>query len=276
VVSCAISTGRLPPATVAQSSPAVGLDHIPVAVRDLARATSTYRALGFTLKPGRGHDDGIRNAHVKFPNGAGIELLTAPKAVDALSARYVEYLRAGEGPAFVSFHARDTERLHRVLRAGGYDFRQEGETTELLSRKFGFLFIVRDNRSPTDRPEHFVHANGATALQAVWIATPDSAALTRLLVALGGTQKRQRVLAPFVVDATVVTLDEGDVVILPEQRQILAGRPVIGAKFHVADLQRVRRTLAAAGIEPWTDAGSNERIVVDPSRTHGLWLEFSQ
>ena len=86
----------------------IGLDHIPVAVRDLEAASATYRALGFALKPGRPHANGIRNAHVKFPDGAGIELLTVPSAVDPLSTKYFDMIRAGEGPAFLSFHARDT------------------------------------------------------------------------------------------------------------------------------------------------------------------------
>jgi len=57
-----------------------GLDHIVVAVKDLEAAAERYRGFGFTLKPGRPHANGIRNLHVKFPDGTEIELLT----VDAL------------------------------------------------------------------------------------------------------------------------------------------------------------------------------------------------
>jgi hypothetical protein len=49
-----------------------GIDHIPLAVRDLEQASDAYRSFGFTLKPGRLHDDGIRNNHVKFKDGSGI------------------------------------------------------------------------------------------------------------------------------------------------------------------------------------------------------------
>jgi hypothetical protein len=201
----------------AQAPPTIGLDHVPVAVRDLEQASATYRALGFALKPGRQHANGIRNAHVKFPDGAGLELLTAPRAVDTLSAHYVALLRAGEGPAFISFHARDSGGLHAALREGGYEFRQEGGITDLLDPELAEVFLVRDNRSPTDRPEHFAHANGAVALGAVWVATDDGDALARLLVQLSGRQRRQPVLAPDSVHATVVTLAEGEVFILPER-----------------------------------------------------------
>jgi hypothetical protein len=211
---------------------------------------------------------------VKFPDGAGIELVTAPKAVDALTAHYVDLLRTGEGPAFVSFHARDTRQLHAALSEGGYEFRQEGEITELRLPEFAYLFMVRDNRSPTDRPEHFAHPNGATALSAVWIATEHGDALARLLVQLGGRQRRRQVLAPDPVEATVVSLAEGEVFILPKRHQVLAGRPVIGASFSVPDLSEVRRRLIQAQIKSWEGAGTAERVVVEPKVAHGMWIEF--
>jgi hypothetical protein len=65
-----------------------GLDHVPIAVNDLERAAAGYRRLGFALKPGRPHDNGIRNQHVKFRDGTELELITAPDARDALTRTY--------------------------------------------------------------------------------------------------------------------------------------------------------------------------------------------
>ncbi len=234
----------------------IGLDHIPLAVSQLDSAAAAFQALGFTLKPGRDHANGIRNAHVKFPDGAGIELITVPKGVDALSTHYWNHLQKGDGPAFVSFHARDTGRLHEALRDGGYTFEQRGEITTLSAPEFAFLFLVRDNRSPGDRPEHFAHANGATALRSVWIATEHGAALARLLETLGGRARVRTVAAPDSVEATVVELDAGEVVLLPAERQVVPGRPVIGAGFRVRGRARA------------------DRILIEPERAHGLWIEF--
>ena len=47
----------------------VGLDHIPIAVENLERAAERYQALGFVLETGTPHENGIRNQHVKFPDG---------------------------------------------------------------------------------------------------------------------------------------------------------------------------------------------------------------
>src|SRR6186713_1292892 len=90
----------LPPAP-----PSTGLDHIPIAVNDLGRASADYRALGFALKPGRPHDNGIRNQHVKFPDGTELELITAPAARDPLTTTYRRHLAQGDGPAFLAFFA---------------------------------------------------------------------------------------------------------------------------------------------------------------------------
>jgi hypothetical protein len=57
-----------PPSEERETAPVVtGLDHVPVAVTDLATAAERYRRLGSTLKPGRPHDNGIQNRHVKSP-----------------------------------------------------------------------------------------------------------------------------------------------------------------------------------------------------------------
>jgi catechol 2,3-dioxygenase-like lactoylglutathione lyase family enzyme len=258
----------------AEGGSLVGLDHIPLAVRDLEQASATYRALGFAIKAGRPHSNGIRNAHVKFRDGSGIELITAGAAVDSLTTRYLELLEDGEGPAFLGLHARDTDRLTAALRSGDHAFERDGNITRPRQPDLAYLFVVRDNRSATDRPEHFEHRNGATALRAVWIATGAGRELERLLLDLGGSSARRTVCAPDSVTATVVSVDRGEVVILPESHQVVAGRPIIGVSFQVADVEPVGRQLSSAGIAARIEAGAPGRVIVPPAETHGVWLEF--
>jgi len=96
------------------------VDHIPVVVADLERAEADFYAMGFSLKPGRTHTDGIRNAHVKFPDSTEIELITAPAAVDALTAEYRAKLRDGEGPVYFGLYAPDRVALAAKLGALGF------------------------------------------------------------------------------------------------------------------------------------------------------------
>lgn len=254
----------------------IGLDHIPVAVRDLDRAVATYRALGFAIKPGRPHANGIRNAHVKFGDGPGIELITADEAVDDLTARYRSLLADGDGPAFLALRAPDTDGLRAALRRGTYAFRRDNDLTVLRQPALDYLFFVHDNRSPTDRPEHFAHSNGARALIRVWIATDDRQDLERLLVALGASVRTDTVRAPEPGPATVASVENGEMIIVPAAHQLIKGRPIIGATFRVGDVAAVVRQLSAAGLSAREDeaAAGQRRVVIPPHEAHGMWLAF--
>ena len=233
-----------------------GLDHVPIAVADLEKAGDTYRRLGFALKPGRPHANGIRNLHAKFPDGTEIELITAPAARDPLTTKYRRHLAGGDGPAFLALYAPDEGRA-RGLGAPGY------------------VFFGPRNASPTDRPEHFAHPNTARALIAVWLAG-DLDAEKAFLRAAGATLTERMVHGPDAVEATVARLPEGEVVLLPPSRALVAGRPIVGVTLRVASLATARTVLSHAGVATRGRIGSESSVFVPPAAAHGLWLELRE
>lgn len=238
------------------AQPLARLDHVPIAVQDLDTAVADYQALGFAIKAGRPHANGLRNAHVKFRDGAGLELITAPAARDTLSAHYVALLAQGEGPAFMTLHAPDEADAAAALQAAGIAHRRDATGIELTDPALGWLFFTGDNRSPTDKPEHFAHANGACGMREVWVALDDTAPLTRLLTALGAQARDESRPAPLAAVARVFDLQAGGrIVVVPARHQVMPGRPVIGV------------VLAACG----SVAGR-----WPPGRTHGVWLSLSR
>ena len=235
------------------ASSIAGLDHVPIAVRDLEAAGRTYRRLGFALKPGRPHANGIRNLHAKFPDGTELELITAPRATDGLTRTYVSHLKAGEGPAFLAL----------FVPAGAPP-----------ADAPGYVFFGRRNHSPTDRPEHFAHANTADALVAVWLAG-DLAAERGMLRAAGATLEDATAAVPDPVPATVARLPEGKVLLLPPSRAIIRGRPIVGVTVRVKSAAAARRVLADGGV-PTRGAADGPTVFVPPEAAHGLWLEMRE
>lgn len=261
------------PAALAGDS-LVALDHMPLVVADLDAASRTYARLGFALKPGRRHSNGLRNQHVKFPDGSGIELLAPERGpMDALTARYHAELAIGEGPVFFALHARDHVRLERALRDAGMAFhREEGGALTLDDPSLSFLFFGGDNRSPTDRPEHFSHANSAIAMSGVWIALEPAASrlMARLLIALGAERDRDLMPLGDGVEAEVFALSNGRIVLLPLARRLHPHRPIVGVEFRVRDRSRIVGCARAADATETAHA-----CLVAPSDTHGLWMRFS-
>ena len=251
------TTGRHP-------RPLAGVDHVPVAVRDLKQAGETYRKLGFALKPGTPHANGITNLHAKFPDGTEIELITAPRATDALTSTYIEHLKQGEGPAFLALHARDQAAAGRMF------------PPEHPARRY--IFFGGLNRSPTDRPEHFQHANTAEALVSVWLAANDFSAERDLLRRSDVPIATEDAFVPRLVRTPVARFEQSSIVLLPATHQRVAGRRIVGASIAVRSLDAVANALRAGGIPPEavTTVSHVRSVFVSPDATHGWWIEFRE
>ncbi len=246
----------------------IGIDHIPTVVEDLDESSARYRELGFVLKPGRAHDNGLLNRHVKFKDGSGIELLSVPAAPkDELTRTYSALLRKGEGPAYLSFHARDSDARAAALNAADVGFSVTSGMTTLDDPRLGFLFFVEDNRSPTDRPEHFAHPNGAGAMSEVWLAVDEQTlvSLRTLFLALGAVETKKVVQAPDTTEAVVFHVQNGRVIVVQKRHQLINGREVIGATFRVS-----------VQSDADTDAviGGREGAGADSTPVNNLWLRF--
>ncbi len=269
-----------PPPEGPEDPPVVtGLDHVPVAVADLEAAADRYRRLGFTLKPGRPHDNGIENRHVKFADGTEIELITAPEARDALTAEYVQHLASGDGPAFLALYAPDLDRLAQRFDAASRPYSSSRATLSFPDADpLSYVFFGPRNASPTDLPAHFEHANGADSLIAVWLAGDDLSAERELLAMVGATFAEAKVRVPDIALATVARLEEGEVVLLPGSRQLVPGRRIVGATLRTKSLSAAREALTDGGLAVPAPVSTEDgtSIFLSPDLTHGIWLELRE
>jgi Glyoxalase-like domain len=279
-VSVAAGSGVIETNATPTKRPLVRIDHIPLAVHDVEAAAVAYRRLGFTIKPGRFHSDGIRNMHVKFANGAGIELITASAPTDDLTRRYLALLAQGEGPAFVGFYTPDLRALEQRLNQSGTAYTHDDNTLVFNDRSlaWSFMFDVL-NLAPNEKAEYFRHSNTANATLGIWIAGGDQSRIVELFKVLGAPVERRKVYVPDPVLAEVATVaDAGEVILLPATRQILPGRPIVGIVFQVQDLNALNRTIDTVGVIPALTRETNayRSTFIAPRDTHGVWLEFRE
>lgn len=269
-------SGRAAPQQQCAVVTALRLDHVPIAVRDLAAAGELFRRLGFTLKPGRPHDNGIANLHAKFRDGTELELITAPEAVDSISLDYVKFLRQGDGAAFLALHAGPLDAVEQALRplTPGLS-RLPGMLVFPREHSWGRIFFGMLNRSPTDRPEHLVHANGATSLRSVWWA---GEAAREIATALGATACGSRWLAGIEADAERWPLAaNSELLLLAPTARLLAARPIVGVTVAVEDVAAAGALLRDAGIDLTESTGTGGRSVwIRPSIAPGLWIELRE
>jgi Glyoxalase-like domain len=252
-----------------------GLDHVPLAVKDLEQAKADFEALGFALKPGRPHDNGLRNAHVKFPDGTEIELITALAATDALASEYHGWLKDGDGPAFLGLYVADFAILIERLSRLGLALHRQGDLGTLSEPALRRLFFARRQRSPTDRPEHFAHANTAFSLAGVWLAGAE--AEQRLLAMLDAAPIEVPPCGPFGSASAALSLSTSEIAFLPATARLASGRSIVGVTVTVKSLEAARSILTGNRIAYNRVTGcARDSLWVGPATAHGLWLEFRQ
>lgn len=186
------STAGVP--TCRADSARVAIDHVTLVVADLESAATAFRSeLGFSLKPGTVHPDGLRNAHIRFVDGSAIELMNPGEGIpDALSELYVRFLAAGEGGAFVALRAGPVDSVLSVLgELGAGASVERGKAVDWIAFPEGHdlhsVYFVHVRSRPTDRSEHLVHANGTMGISRVWLQMRDPTRLARLLAPFGAT-----------------------------------------------------------------------------------------
>lgn len=255
-----------------------GIDHIPLAVEDLALAAERFRSLGFVLKDGRAHENGILNRHAKFPDGTEIELITAPSARDALTTEYRAFLSHGNGPTYIGFFAPNHDRVLAELSKSGQRCERDGGVIGFpTGDALHHVFFAHRNASPTDRPEHFLHPNTAESLIGVWLAAEDLSPERGLLRSLGIPIEKRMACTPECSTAEVARLPEGEVVLLPGQRQVVPGRRIVGATVRVRSVAAAQGVLERGGwkarVLRWEKSQS---VFLGPEVGCGLWLELRQ
>jgi catechol 2,3-dioxygenase-like lactoylglutathione lyase family enzyme len=250
----------------------VGLSHVPIAVADLEQAAADYSRLGFALKEGRLHPNGIRNRHVKFPDGTELELITAPAATDALTRYYRTVIAAGDGPAFLSLDAHPADVAARQVTAAGLPAHVSGGYVDFpYESALGYVFFAGLNQSPTDRPEHFAHRNGAQRLIGVTLAGSDLTPERRLFRALGVTEVPCGRGAG--AGVTCVVLHDGSRIRL-ESTAGGARAAIVELELRIADPSRLIAVLDAGHVQFVTDP-SRSRISINGGITHGITLTFA-
>jgi Glyoxalase-like domain len=252
-----------------------GLDHVPIAVGNLEKARTDYEALGFVIKPGRPHANGIENVHVKFPDGTEVELITATRGSDTLSSDYLNWLKDGDGPAFLGLFAPNLDSLAMMLWPHGLSLSYRDGVFLIKEQAALRVFFSRRQHSPTDRPEHFAHPNTAFSLSGVWLAGGEAeSGIVRMLGGVPSTAGACGHLGPA---KEVQAVPEAKFYLLPANAQLVPGRTIVGLTISVRDLEAARRVLDKSRIQYFSSENCREPgLWIAPVAAHGVWLELRQ
>ena len=284
-----------------------GIDHLVLAVHDLAAARTRFSDMGFTLTPEARHPFGTGNSLAQF-QGNFLELLAvvepeklSPHAEGRFSfgAFNRDFLAAREGLSMLVLTSRDAAADHEAWAARGLEsfellhFERQAKQPDGSAARVAFslafavdpalpraAFFVCQQHTPEAfwQPRYQRHDNGAERITGVTIVSENPAAHRGFFEAL---------VAAEAVGSTdgglEIALEGGRIEVLApdalagrfataESIDLTKGPSLVAARIAVADLPRARQGLEAAGI---AFAARPESIEIAPSESFGMLLELT-
>jgi catechol 2,3-dioxygenase-like lactoylglutathione lyase family enzyme len=181
-----------------------GVDHVGVAVRDLAQAQHDYEQLGFKVGKGGHFPGGVSNAIVSFQKNSHLELLSVSESTSitkGMASMIADFLKKHEGAVFLGIDVSSAKAAADYLKARNFDatdpehgsYMKEGETTllppmwysvlpadEPAAGKKGIIlpiffieYVSAERREKRRAAGEMDQPNTAMGIHAVWFAVHD-------------------------------------------------------------------------------------------------------
>lgn len=94
----------------------VKIDHVICVVNNIDKAVKEYEDIGFTVKKGRLHKNGLINAHIKFSNQSSFELMSLKGTPgDEIARTYKKLLSEGEGGVYIALTGMSISNIQVLL-----------------------------------------------------------------------------------------------------------------------------------------------------------------
>lgn len=235
----------------------ITVDHVAIAVQSLEEAELTYERIGFRLKPGRLHANGLRNSFAKFEGGTYLELISPQSgAVDQLTGTYVEQLRKAEGGTFLAFQTDSISNLAQILTNNQIEYNIEVyrgafSTLAFQEPSLESFFLIEYLAPVVDSPELLDHPNTAMGIETVWVRENDYTSFT-----------------------AVSTFEEitGIAAAMQEDKST----PIAGVTLLVRNIETARAVIRnGTGLDLSVQSNSRGVFIRVPAhQAHGMWIEF--
>jgi len=145
----------------------ISIDHLIIAVNNLDSVIDYYHQLGFTVKRGRKHANGLNNAHIKFINASSLELMTVEgEPGDSMAQQYKDFINSGQNGVYIALSGVSFDSLAILLRNHNIEFsltksKLWNYLTFPESSGLESLFFIEYHTKPSEPLAKFQHRNKA-------------------------------------------------------------------------------------------------------------------
>ncbi len=165
----------------------VKIDHTPIVVKNHDSTIQRFRNMGFAIKPGYVHDNGVFNSHIKFMNLTGIEVISIGIPSDAIAKSYADFLSDGEGGTYLALTTDSLEAILSLLNKSDLDYQllnSELFTYVIFEKTSGLehVFLIEYKNPVRISSKYLNHVIETDGISAVWLeGNEDTARFFRVV-----------------------------------------------------------------------------------------------
>lgn len=281
------------------------LNHVGMAVRDLADTVRRFEAMGFQLTPYSPHSAAWKPGEPVQPQGSGnrcvmfandyLEILASENPAQPAD-RITNFLKRHQGAHIICFNTPRPEDVDRRLKAQGIvtsgviPLQREIDTPEgVRTAKFARIQFAPDH-SPEGyvqaahhltpqyiyQPRYIVHPNGCTSLSTTFVVTRDLdgfAKKYRQYTGMSEARYEHVVQFDFPLGTRLVILDDARAADFLPGTSFPPLPAIAGVAFRCPDLDAQRRRLAEQG---FGFSEAQGRLVVTAEQASGVAVLFEE
>jgi Glyoxalase-like domain len=252
------------------------LDHVIIGSNNLDQSRSFLKdKLGFSLKKGTEHSNGISSFFVEFEDSSEIELISVANANDKLTEEYNSLL------AKKRFGFQFVLRTNKIYKLKEY-FRTLDSRFSQINENKTYSTLSKQNLDP-ELPLFFIqyhqqnvntvtnHQNKTLGISSVWISTREIKSTAMQYIDLGFSVV-DRINVGNIKNKTVLLRNDNFEIILIESNS----NEVSGLTIRTSDLNEIRN-LIKKNLSLDLKEQTNKRgksLFLNPKVTNSIWFEF--
>ncbi|MCW8850402.1 MAG: VOC family protein [Melioribacteraceae bacterium] len=251
------------------------LDHVIIGTREIQSSIEFLEdKLGFTIKHGKKHKNGISNFFIEFEDSSEIEFISVQTPSDKLASDYESLLKNNQ---FGFQYAIRTNQLNH-LKINPYNISEgfieiyENKNYSTLSKKnidlkLPFFFIQHHEQNYTKAN----HSNEAKGIFSVWLETSDIRKTVRKYIDYGFGAIDTVKVGSYKNKTVSMRNDHFELIIIDSNKDYISGI-TIGVK-NITDFQsRIKEKFNIDSMIRSSIRGKS--ISLNPEVTKSIWFEF--
>ena len=243
-------------------------DHLIIGTKNLDDSKTLFEEkLGFKIKNGKHHKNGISNFFVEFSDESEIEIMSIENTADKLANDYYQLLENNKYGLQFALRTNEISNLRKHLNAIKFDYEVFAEnkiystlSKNTLDNELPLFFIQFNNENKNTQTNHL---NKSSGIKSVWFSTSNIKKTAKKLVDFGFDAVGNYDLPTFKNKVVQFKNNNFEIILIESDKYEITGMTI-----SVEDINIVKKIIKTNFIE------QNDNIYIQPSQTKTIWIEF--